>query len=189
MSISHQTWLKMKPLKDKYGNDEWFDEYYPRIKQIVDIPKFPEEVFEQWIHPHHDEHHTLNNYSWIDWSNIEFELQDWNFSELSKVNVIDDFRDYVNLRSRYKSLDQFCCNKKDILHWSEFGTWRTPPIILKVNDFKNGSPEFCELMAPYQLIEGHSRLGYLFSMNEMSETDIVKVAAAHKVFLCKKLVM
>jgi hypothetical protein len=182
MSLTHETWLAMAPLKD-----EWFDDYYPRILQKASIPNFPEEVFEQWIHPHHCENNTLLNYSWIDWSNIEFELQEWEFHDLSKINVIDDFQDYVNLRGRYTNLDQFCCKPKDKSYWSEHGTWRIPPVILKVDDFKDDAPEQSELKSPFQLIEGHSRLGYLISMNRIDEQGRAVLAAHHKVFLCKKL--
>ena len=44
-------------------------------------------------------------------------------------------------------------------HWIEFGTWRTPIVVLNTKEIKN-VPAGIEFQKPYQLIEGHTRMGW-----------------------------
>jgi hypothetical protein len=180
----HKSWKDLKPHKDEDGNIECFDDYYSRIKNKLGCENFPLEVFEQWIHPHHNNDETLKNYSWIDFENIQFELVEWEFDSLKDLHIIDDYREYVESKSTYKDLRSFTCVDRDLKFWEEKGTWRTPPIIIDVKAFLKDNPKWSELEKDYQLVEGHSRLGYLKSIKRIDETIIAK---KHKVFLLKKL--
>lgn len=186
MTLVNKSWMELKPNEDNEGNQEWFDEYYPRIKLKRDYKHIPKEVFEQWIHPHHKKDETLINYSWIDYKNIEFIACEWNFDELSKLYVIDDYRDFFDNRSKLSDFEQFCCNDEDLKCWKEKGTWRIPPIILDINSLTSNIPTDCELVPPYQLVEGHSRLGYLHSMNRISKLKKGNIASKHSIILMRE---
>lgn len=183
MILVNKSWLELKPNEDLDGNQEWFDEYYSRISLKKDYNHIPKEVLEQWIHPHHKNYETLRNYSWINYENIEFSLCEWNLNQLSKIYVVENFRDYYIDRSNYSDFDQFCCTDEDLNHWKEKGTWRTPPIILDIKSLCSEIPKWSELIPPYQLVEGHSRLGYLQSMKRISDLNIGKIAIKHGIFL------
>jgi hypothetical protein len=70
--------------------------------------------------------------------------------------------------------------------WKENGTWKTPPIILDICSLTTEIPKWSELIPPYQLVEGHSRLGYLHSMKRISDLNIGKIALKHKIYLIKE---
>lgn len=184
MILVHKSWEDLNPRKDEDGNIELFEDYYSRIKNKIGFKNFPLEVFEQWIHPHYNNDETLKNYSWIDFENIQFELVEWEFNSLKDLNIIEDYREYVESKSSYKDLKSFTCEDKDLKFWEEKGTWRIPPIILDVNSFLKDKPKWSELEKSYQLVEGHSRFGYLQSIKKIDKTII---ALKHKVFLMKKV--
>jgi hypothetical protein len=186
MTLINRSWLELKPNEDNDGNQEEFKDYYPRIKLKRDYKHIPMEDFEQWIHPLHNNNETLRNYSWLNYENIEFAVCEWDFEELSKVHVIEEFQDYYNNRSIFSDFDQFCCCKEDLKCWENNGTWRTPPIILDVESLKSRIPEWSEIISPYQLVEGHSRLGYLKSTKKIAELKKGKIAQKHRIFLMKE---
>jgi len=178
--------MELKPNEDFDGNQEWFDEYYARIKLKIDYQNIPKDVFEQWIHPHHKNYETLKNYSWLDFKKMEFIVREWNFDELSNLYVIENYRNYFIGRSKLSDFKQFFCKADDLKYWKEKGTWRIPPIILDVNSLRSNIPIDCELVRPFQLVEGHSRLGYLHSMNRISELNKGKIASKHRIYLMKE---
>jgi|TARA_R110000764_G_scaffold168514_3_gene255894 hypothetical protein len=187
MILVHPTWLELKPNENYDGNQENFIEYYERvISSKFELGSFPKEVYEQWIHPHHKNFDTLKNYSWIDYGLIEFEKVFWNIESIESVNVIERAQSYVNLRASYNEFNEFCCKSEDLEYWKSCGTWRTPPIILDVNSLNDELPNWSELRKPYQLVEGHSRLGYLKSMNKIKSGGSYKMADKHILFLMKK---
>jgi hypothetical protein len=178
--------MELKPNEDAYGNIEEFREYYERIKLKRDYKHILLEVYKQWIHPHHNNDETLRNYSWLNFENIEFTLCEWDFEELYKVHVIEEFQDYFKSRSVISDFDQFICNKEDIEFWKNNGTWKTPPLILDVKSLKSKIPEWSEIVFPYQLVEGHTRLGHLNSTNKIAKLGKGKLAPKHKIFLMKE---
>lgn len=184
MFISN-SWLELKPNQDKNGDSEDFDKYYDRIKLIVDYRHIPKEVFEQWIYPHHMESNTLQNYSWIDYRKVKIERCEWNYEVLSKLYVIDDFKYFYEGRGSFKSIDDFPCQYKDLVCWKSKGTWRVSPIVLDVESFVDIVPNWSELVEPFQLVEGHSRLGMLNSMNNISNTSNYSIAKKHYIYLVK----
>jgi hypothetical protein len=187
MTLIHRTWLELKPNENNDGNQEYFSEYYNRICETkFELGEFPKEVYEQWIHPHHKNNKTLKNYSWINFNFIEFELVSWDFESLNKLYVIEEFQSYVNQRASFNNIEDFCCIDEDIDYWKTNGTWKIPPIILDINSLSLELPSWSELKKPFQLVEGHSRLGYLKSMRNIESSGEFKLAEKHNIYLMKK---
>lgn len=157
--------------------DETKHECYKRLKQRFNIPV---EVIEQWIYPHYYNENSVINYAWIDYSKIVFEITDFEIGALKQINVIEDYLDYVECRKDSQPYDDFMCTKKDLEHWQTNNTWRVPPIILDVETLPT-IPEFAEIKGPYQLVEGHSRLGYLLSLDKAE----MLLKRKHEIFLMK----
>lgn len=123
------------------------------------------QVIEQWLYGLYYDENTVNNYGWINFDNVTFELTQLTFDELSTVRIINNFRGYVEEGARFDAYEQLPCNNTDKQHWKEFGTWRVPPIILNVNSLaKVDIPNHADIDGNLQLIEGHSRLGYLYAI-------------------------
>lgn len=185
MFLIHKSWADLKPNESSDGNYELFNDYYNRIKSKHVFNDFPKEVLEQWIHPLHGNHHTLCNYAWINYELVKFKLIELDFSQLLDLYVIKEFREYVNIRANYSNLNQFCCTEIDLKFWTKNGTWRIPPIILDTSSLNIESPIWSDIGSRLQLVEGHSRLGYLKSFNRIKELCNVNLAEKHKVYLMK----
>lgn len=188
MNKIHGSWNSLRLNENEKPEYFRFEEYYERISKNDKIKFIPKPVFEQWIYPHHQEPHTLNNYAWINYENIEFELCEWNYDELKKVYVIENYRDCVHDYANFNDFDRFCCHPEDLEYWKKNGTWRTPPIILDLISISSKLPSWSDLKPPYQLVEGHSRLGYLHSMKIISELNKGRLASKHLVYLMKEKV-
>jgi hypothetical protein len=186
MKKNHDSWDFMNPNENEKYEDFKFEEYYERVMKNEKLQHIPKSIFEQWIYGLHYDDNTLQNYAWINYENIEFNLYEWNFDKLTKVYVIEEFKDYFFNRSSYSDFDQFCCTDKDLVNWKEKGTWRTPPIILDIKSLTSEIPEWSELVPPYQLVEGHSRLGYLHSMKRISDLNKGEIALKHKIYLMER---
>lgn len=185
MNLISKSWLELKPNENSYGNQEPFDNYYSRISQKSDYKHIPKEVLEQWIHPHHKEHNTLRNYSWLNFENIEFSLCEWSHDELANIYVIENFKEHYNLRASYSSFEEFCCCDEDLNHWKEKKTWKTPPIILDSKTLGPSIPQWSEIESPYQLVEGHTRLGYLQSLRRILEINKTVFSTKHLIYLMR----
>lgn len=181
------SWLELKPNEVKHGNQEEFEDYFPRIKSKVEYQHIPESVLEQWIHPHHDNWQTLHNYAWLDYQKVTFEEQNWKFENLANVNVIPEFMDFYLSRTKFDDFKDFHLGKENLSFWKEKGTWRTPPIILDVNSLKEKPPAWSKIIGPYQLVEGHTRLGHLHSMKRVSDLQRGQIAQTHKIWLMKEI--
>jgi uncharacterized CHY-type Zn-finger protein len=158
-----QSWKKLKPLRnfDEFKeSDETKLECYNRLKNKFNIPL---EVIEQWIYPHYYNKNSVNNYGWIDYSKSVFKTVSVNVETLKSLNIINEYKSYVRMRECSKPFNGFMCTHKDKEYWKEHQTWRVPPIVLDVNAFPK-APQYSEISAPMQLVEGHSRMGYLLSM-------------------------
>lgn len=183
--MTSESWNNLKPLKNEYENIEFFEDYYERIKSKIEYSHIPSKVFEQWLWAHHDKAESIINYGWLDYENIEFELCNWSNEQLENIYIIDYARDYFELRASYSDFDNFRCTQEDLKFWQEKGTWKTPPIILDIQSLGK-VPIHCELKPPYQLVEGHSRLGYLHSMFTIEKLRKGNVATTHEIYLMKK---
>ncbi|AYA39044.1 hypothetical protein D3Y59_17845 (plasmid) [Hymenobacter oligotrophus] len=160
-----------------------FEAYYQRVHPLV--PNVPREVLQQWIHGLQGEYVTRRNYAWLDYDTLQFSLERWPTQDLVNLYVVEDYRDCVQTRERCREFDEFCCTQRDVLHWKERGTWRTPPIVLDVASLGALPPEK-ELMAPHQLIEGHNRLGYLLAMTSMALQGKTTLADTHSVWVLRQ---
>lgn len=186
MALVSRSWLELKPNEDLNENQEWFEGYYERIRLKREYKHIPKAVFKQWIHPHHRNHHTVKNYAWLDFENIEFIICEWDLNLLLSINVIESFKDYYFNRSSFSDFDQFCCKDEDLDFWKKKGTWRIPPIVLDLKSVCSAIPEWSELTPPYQLVEGHSRLGYLQSTKRISDLSKGKISDKHYIYLMKE---
>jgi hypothetical protein len=183
MGLISESWLQLKPNEELGGFNEDFNSYLQRIQNKRNLKHIPSEVLEQWIHPLHSDDYTLNNYAWLNFEEVRFKKIERPLEDLLKVNVIEPFQDHVLNRGRFSNTDDFCCDDNDIKHWKNFGTWRIPPIVLDVLSIKSEIPEWSEISPPFQLVEGHSRLGYLHSMKNISNLHKGKVAEKHFIYL------
>lgn len=158
-----QSWKALKPLRnfnELDENDETKKECYERLKNQFHIPL---EVIEQWIYPHYYNINTINNYGWIDYTKCIFKKFTLEIEKIKSLNIIKKYASYVHQREAAEPFIGFMCIPKDKEHWEVHQTWRVPPIVIDVNSFSN-SPDYSELSGPMQLVEGHSRMGYLLSM-------------------------
>jgi hypothetical protein len=185
MDRKSKSWIDLEPLKVEHGNLERFEDYYARIQQKKEFSHIPKSVFKQWLWAHHDKKQSIQNYGWLDYKNIEFELCTWTNSQLTNIYVIQGYLNYYKNRASYNDFDSFCCIDNDLNEWKAKGTWRTPPIIIDVNSINENIPGWCELNPPFQLVEGHSRLGYLHSMFTIDRLGKGKVAEKHEIYLMR----
>ncbi len=185
MYIESKSWLDLKPLLIGYGNIEYFEDYYNRIKSKTNFSHIPETVFKQWLWANHDKTDSIKNYGWLDYENIEFQICNWPIEKFRNIYVIENYRNYYNIRASYDDLSSFHCTSEDLRNWKEYGTWRTPPVILDVESITQKIPNWCELGFPYHLVEGHSRCGYLQSMLTIDRLGKEKIAKKHEVYLMK----
>ena len=182
----HDSWDFMNPNENEKYEDFKFEEYYERVISNEKLRHIPKSIFEQWIYGLHFEENTLQNYAWINYENVEFTLCEWEFEDLKKIYIIEDFKDYFNNRASYNDFGQFCCIDDDLDYWRKNGTWKTPPIILDISSLTTEIPKMSELKPRYQLVEGHSRLGYLQSMKRISDLKKGEIAPKHKIYLMKE---
>ena len=164
-----------------------FDRYYEKILSNPLLNHIPKEVLYQWLYPFNDDFNSLKCYAWIDYYQARFMLTELDISLLiNQVNVNNNGKDTVKIRGELTSFSQFCCGDDDVAHWQEFGTWTLPPVILDVNSFGNTIPVWADISAPYQLVEGHNRLGYLNAVYSMSQQGKCKMRETHKAYILKK---
>lgn len=183
MPLVHDSWMRLKP-NEIDGRIEPFEVYYSRVLEKVDFNHIPKEVFAQWIHPHHNNHHTLTNYAWVDFTKVRFELCEWETEQFLDLNVIDDFKEWVESRSHVSDFSKFQCISAVLETWQYKGTWVTPPVIVDVRSL-NEPPPWSELKLEFQLVEGHTRLGYLKSMIQLSREGKAKLSSRHKIYLMR----
>lgn len=186
MKRTHHSWDYMRPNKNEKYENFRFEEYYKRIMANEKLNHIPKPVFEQWIYYHHQEHNTLRNYAWINYEKVEFNLCFWDLEKLEQVNVITNFMPYCLDRASYSDFNQFCCTQKDLQVWKQDGTWRVPPIVIEIKSLKTAAPPWSELTLPYQLVEGHTRFGYLKSLKNMSDSNKERIAAEHLIYLMQE---
>jgi hypothetical protein len=174
----------MKPYEDEKPPDR-FEEYYKRILNDNRFKHIPREVFRQWIHELHQDEYTIKNYAWLDYETIDFDLCLWSLNNLSKINVIENFRDSVFNVTGLTDYSNFSCIPEDLDYWIQQGTWRVPPIIIDWQSITSEIPNWCEWHPQYQLVEGHSRFRYLNAAREISKLNKGIIASQHSIYLMK----
>ena len=159
--------------------DETELEYQQRL-----APRFyiPIEVIKQWLYPLYYNRNSINNYGWINYDNVHYIESTMNYKTLSELYVIKKYQDYVNKISQCMAYNQFTCTKQDKEYWIKFSTWKVPPIILDVQSIPvTAIPNYADIQGCWQLIEGHSRLGYLYSLQNCK----LLTQNIHKVYILK----
>ena len=162
------SWKHLEPKKNFNcfdENDETIFEYCERVAEVIATP---ENVAEQWLYCHYYNGHTVDNYGWIDYKNSLFEYTAISIEEVINLKVINAYLHYVQSRMKGIPFKDFMCVPQDKKHWIQERTWRIPPVIVDVTSFPN-PPSYSDFSGSYQLIEGHSRLGYLLSMHRAGE--------------------
>lgn len=164
MTTSSKSWHALRPLKNfncPDRNDETEREYVARLKPKYEIPL---EVAEQWLYIHYENPHTIRNYAWIDFGKLKFVRVGLGETAILHLNVIDAYQDFVRERSENRDYDDFVCVPRDVDFWRAESTWRVPPIVLDVESLPSTPPVTADIRGPYQLIEGHSRLGNFLAL-------------------------
>lgn len=135
----------------------------------------------------------VSEYKNIDFGNVKFSLEYWSVSELIKVPFTNfsggyyedkisrsdksDFEKWIDQPVNIKKMDCYI-QRQD--HWLKYGTWYTPIIIIKSDDFPDAN-----LKMPYQLFEGHTRLMWLNIINLHRNININN---KHLVWILNKIV-
>lgn len=185
MKKIHNTWELFKPLSEEEASQ--FEKYFDRVSKLDKIKHIPKIVFEQWLHGLNQEKHCIENYAWIDYEKVAFEICYWNYDLFKNVYVLSSCTDYYNYCSN-RLIENFS-RPEFIFNWKNNGTWSTPPIILDILSFKNEIPDWCEFGLKYQLVEGHTRLGHLHSFKkEFDVGKVSKISNKHEIILMKRIV-
>jgi hypothetical protein len=172
------TWKALKPLRDFNAiqeGDESPQDHYLRLRPRFNIPF---DVIDQWLYPHYYNVNSVNNYGWLNYDEVCFKETLMRASELTELNIIREYESYVKTREASAPFDDFMCKPQDKKHWQEKGTWRVPPIVIDVSTL-HGIPAYAEVKGPSQLVEGHSRLGYLLAMRRVC---ILTSESEHRVY-------
>jgi len=180
------TWKYMQPNENEKYHNFRFEQYYQRMLTNEKLKHIPKPVFEQWVYHQNQEPNSLKNYGWLNFEKIEFLLCEWDVATLDTVRVINNFMPYYTEKSSHSDFKEIGCIPEDKRKWSEEGTWRTPPIIIDIESLLSPIPDGCELNAPYQLVEGHTRLGYLHSMKRILPANGLKLASKHWIYLMRE---
>lgn len=182
----HPTWVRLAPGKDEDHREDK-QQYIGRISS--EFPNIPEDVLEQWIYPHHFNEEIQLLYGWMNYEKVRFSLATWTNTQIESVKVYSDFRRYVesttrkvlmSLPGKLPSIEL----REEVVHsWTQYGTWRTPIIVLDTKDVV-GAPEGVELNRHYQLVEGHTRLGWFNAFRACKvRGSSYPLAESHKLWL------
>jgi hypothetical protein len=161
----------------RHGDGEGIEEYIQRISQSFE--NIPEKVLRQWLYLHTGKLDMIRNYGWIDYHKAAFAEVLWTQNQISQIQVFSKYQPYVKSRSKIQSFSDFRCVPEDKDYWICFGTWRTPIVVLKTNTIIT-EPRYSELNKPYQLIEGHTRLGHFNALFNYQQKYLSEL---HKVYL------
>ena len=126
----------------------------------------------------------------IDYATVKMSLGFWSTESLLQLPVTKFGRPYFDRRianAEDTSFDEWLNDLFTVIpgsepdkarkYWKEHGTWKTPIIIIKSEDF----PE-ADLQGPYQLYEGHTRLAWL---NILDKYKSVPLKENHLVWVIK----
>jgi hypothetical protein len=186
MGRIHPTWARLAPGKDEDHREDK-RQYISRIRS--NFTNLPEDVLEQWIYPHHFNEEMRRLYGWLDYEKVAFSLVKWTSEQVQAVKVYSHFRPYVESTTRKvrmagpSELSSIDLRKEVIASWINRGTWRTPIIVLESSSFVS-PPRGIEINRPYQLVEGHTRLGWFIAfLSLQGQRGTYPLAETHSVWL------
>jgi len=125
------------------------------------LPHFPDEVLEQWVYRHWKG--VLCNWGWLDFQRMSFTRESWNTEDI--VSKIKTPHDDVVSKFAQRMNNPIFQRSWLVQNMQENGSWPIAPIVLHYERdlyATNGRV----LKAPYNLLEGHHRLGYLKCLAE-----------------------
>ncbi|ELR65037.1 hypothetical protein C942_02131 [Photobacterium marinum] len=146
---------------DGFGgrNCEPWEQWRAKAQEM--LPHFPEEVLKEWVYRHWKG--VLSNWGWLDFQAMTFTKQSWGTEDIiSKIKTPHD--DVVNLFARRMNNTIFQRSWL-VQNMQTNGTWPVAPIVLHYErdlHATNGRV----LQAPFNLLEGHHRLGYFKNLAE-----------------------
>jgi hypothetical protein len=176
------SWKALKPRRnfDQVDpSDETTEAFHARVGATgFNMPYL---VIDQWLYPHYYNRNTVNNYGWLDYARVSWSETLLPVDELLSLCVIEQYREWVDGRAQLRAFDEFACIPQDFEHWKQLRTWRVPPVVLDVSSL-SGAPPYAELAGTLQLVEGHTRLGYLLA----AERSGVLTVRHHRVFMLRQ---
>ena len=127
----------------------------------------------------------------IDYNTVKLTLECWSTEQLLRLPVTKFGEAYYNGKldkADVNAFDEWLNNDFSVFpgsnsdrsrkYWQRKGTWMTPIIIIKSEDF----PE-TNLKTPFQLYEGHTRLAWL---NILDKYKVVPIREKHLVWLIRR---
>lgn len=161
-----------------YGDSdvEPLDAYLPRARQL--LPNFPEDVIGQWLYDHYVD--AVHQYGWLGFPALTFERACWPSSEiLAQVRSWpeDDLTASWTIQLR---TDQTFQRSRLGAYMIAHGTWPVPILALANEAATLALPNGVRLGAPYHLLEGHHRLGYL---RALVDDERWRAAPRHELWL------
>lgn len=173
------SWKDLMPYRDfnsRREGEEFAEQYCARLQPRFNIPL---EVVDQWLYRLYYDIRSVKNYGWLDYDKVTFSEAMMPAITLSELNILEECCGWVNTRKACVPFQDFICRPQDTTHWKDKGTWRVPPIVLDVATLSD-IPAYAEIKGPYQLVEGHTRLGYLLSLLKWR---FVAPESEHRVYL------
>lgn len=186
MRLVHWTWARLAPGKDEDHREDK-RQYIGRVRSA--FPNIPEDVLDQWIYPHHFNEDMRRLYGWMNYEKLKFSLVAWTNAQVNAVKTYSRFRPYVEstthkvVMAKSGGLSAIERRKEVVDSWAGRGTWRTPIIVLDSSSVV-GAPKGVEINRPYQLVEGHTRLGWFNAFFSLQDPrGAYPLAEAHSVWL------
>ncbi|WP_407832171.1 hypothetical protein [Vibrio rotiferianus] len=156
---------------------ESFEDYYHRFPR--ELSHIPKEVVETWIYRHWDDFQGWRELQPETW---HFELHEFSCEEILKIGHVGDWSKQLHHWGRELINGERRRNTWLGRYMLESGTTPTS-IIVGFNFGQHVHPiEFGDqkMKLPYQLIEGHMRLAYLFGMIKEGHSNLKE---EHKVWV------
>lgn len=143
---------------------------------ILSLPNTPMDVLEQFYRDHGRNDQFQAQYAELDIHNLNWELVNLTFDEMSLATVFPSFQKWVHvcyMKSCRVSIDLewklIGHTKQTVMYWENNYTWKRSPIFLELN---------CKL----HLVEGHSRFGCL---KGLVSNGLIPNHRTHKIWLAK----
>jgi len=117
----------------------------------------PPEVFTQLFHEHHADAEFAELYRAVDWSQVEWSLEDLSGMQWRQVSVDRGYQ-YAVDEARWRTLEEGVSDERVavVAHWGEAGTWLVPPVLVTGEVLGNS--------LRYECLVGFTRLGNLLGL-------------------------
>ena len=177
-----KSWLELKPQKIINDLKEDFEEYYQCLQQNEKLQHIPKEVLEHWIYDQYYSERTIRHYAWLNFYQIKFEKVKWPTKRFVGIEIIDSYHEYVQFKSELGKISDFQYD----YYWKKNGTWFIPPIVLDVSSLKQKIPRISGIKGPFQFVDGHTRLGYLYALINIARKKKTNLDDSHWIYLMQQ---